>query len=153
MRQLLIMVSAVGVLGAAAAAAHTRDEAANKLNCPSAAREQKAQLIEDKMAALEDRLEALDSRMEAIETDRRAALDDAKSRIEQAARNDSFSPAQLDAEVASALSTADARAKTAAASTNQARTEIATVRAEMLMLKQELRGLASGKPSESDRTS
>ena len=150
--RLLLIMATAAALGGVGAAAHTRDKA-DKLNCPSASRTQRVQAIESRIEGLESRLEALDSRLEAIDSDRRQALDDAKARIEEAARSDSFNQTQLDAAVASALTTADGRAKVAAAGTNAAQAEITSVKAQMQALKQQLRALASRKPPEADRSS
>ena len=113
MRQLLIVTIAIALLGGGAAAAHTR-VAADKQNCPSAARADQIRSIESRIEGLEGQLEALDSRLETIDAERRAALDEAKAQIEDAARRQSLSQSELDAAVASALATADARAKSAA---------------------------------------
>ena len=147
MRQLLIIVTAAAVLGAMGASAHTRDKA-DRLRCPSTSRAEQVHAIESRIDGLEGRLEALDSRLEAIDSERRAALDEAKARIEEAARSDSFSQSELDDAVAAALSTADGRAKSAAAGSNAALAEIASVRAQMQGLKLRLRVLANRRAPE-----
>jgi len=149
MRRLILIALAAG-LAAAPAVAHQRDSAA--LNCPATSYEKRAEAIEGRIEALQARLDALDSRLEDFASDRQDALDEAKARIEEAARDPSLSPDQINREVARAIARADARAKTVTRSATAAHAEMASVRGRMQSLEQELHALArkSGASPEDD---
>ena len=141
MRHLIVLALAAATVAAAPAVAHQRDSAA--LNCPSTAQENRVHRIQERIDALQARLDELDSRLEDFDSVRRDALDEAKERIEEAARDSSLSPAQMDREVAHALAAADAKAKSSTRSASAAHAEIKTVKAQMQSLQQELHVLAS----------
>ena len=148
MRQQLLIALAAMVLAAPSAQAHQRDPA--PLNCPSTSHESRMRAIQERIESLQARLEALDSKLEDFNSDRRDALDEAKSRIEQAARNPSLSPAEIKKQVDRALSQADARAKSVTRSASAAHSEMTSLKGKMQSLEQQLHTLASRSEASAD---
>ncbi len=146
-RQLLIALAAM-VLASPSAHAHGRDSAA--LNCPSTAHENRIRVIHERIESLQSRLEALDSKLDDFNSDRRDALAEAKSRIEEAARNPSLSPAEAKKLVDRALARADARAKSVTRSASAAHSEMISLKGRMQSLEQQLHTLASRNEASAD---